>query len=88
MAGFVQFSGSQAAFGTTFRGTVGYRNAGKASWRGPLEGFSQLVISWKQTEILFRICFTKNSPKNMKTISFHTRNTILIIRTLNKIFFS
>jgi hypothetical protein len=58
----VQFSGSQAAFGTTFRCTIGYRKAGKLPEEGHWKIFT-VSDSWKQTETLFRFVSQKTAQK-------------------------
>jgi hypothetical protein len=60
-----QFSESQAAFGTTFRVTGGFRKADQDPARGLLEGFSQL-LSYFMGACKNFINFIKKQPKIVK----------------------
>jgi hypothetical protein len=82
-----QFSGSQAAFGISFRVTGGYRKAGPSYLkRVTEEGFSQLVKDAIEVSRTFfqDFFFPKRQPSIVKTISAHTKSAVLILRTFKK----
>jgi hypothetical protein len=58
---------SQAAFGTTFRYTGGYKNPDQTLWRGFLEAFSQLVSDFIEASRNFILDFLhKKTAKNFE----------------------
>ncbi len=80
------FSGSQAAFGTTFRDTNVFRKPEQTPWRWLQEGFLQLVSYFIDASRNYIWIFsTKRQPKIVKTISAHTKSSVLIFVTLKKI---
>jgi hypothetical protein len=82
-----QFSGSQAAFGISFRVTGGHRKAGSSYLkRVTEEGFSLLVRDAIEVSRTFIQDFfsQKRQPSIVKTISAHTKSAVLILRTFKK----
>ncbi len=63
-----------------------FRKKEQAFWRGLLDRFSQLVSDFIEVSRNFIFDFLlKKTAKNVKTISAHTKSTVLIFRTFKKI---
>ncbi len=75
---------SEQFSGTTLRGTIGYRKAG-TSFLKRVTGRIFIISDFMEAIRNFILdLFHKEQQKSMKTISFHTRSIVLIIRTLKK----
>ncbi len=60
----------------------------KASWRGLLEGFSELVSDFKEASRNLIFIFSTKGSQYCKTISADTKSINLMFKTLKKIFIS
>jgi hypothetical protein len=74
-----QFSGSEAAYGTTFRDTGGYQEARTSSLKRVTRRISQLVSDFKDEGRNFYFDFLhKKQHKIVKTITAHSKSTASI----------
>jgi hypothetical protein len=74
----------QAAFGTTFRVTGGYRKAGTSSLKR-VTGKIFTISKWfyrSEAETSFWSFITKRQEKIVRTISAYSQSTVLIFRTI------
>jgi hypothetical protein len=69
-------SGSQAAFGTTFRITVGYPKAAKSFLKRFTKGIFRISKWFHRSKqmLYFLIFFTKRQSKIVKAITVHTKS--------------
>jgi hypothetical protein len=80
------FSGSRAPFGTTFRVTRGYRTAGTSSLKRVTGRIFTITVVMEASRNFIFDFLRQKKPKIVKTISAHSKSTVLIFRTAKKIF--